>query len=87
MYKIINLFLTIFIILFFFNTFKFYSSNKNIKNINLNRSNIEGILRTKIIDIPILENDTNSVIEFNSTFSDETQDKKKRNFWDLLKVE
>ena len=87
MYKIINLFLTIFIILFFFNTYKYYSSNKNIKNINLNRSNIEGIIKKKIANIPILENDTSSVIEFNSTFFDETQDKKKRNFWDLLKIE
>ncbi len=87
MYKITNFFLTIFIILFFFNTYKFYSSNKNIKNINLNRSNIEEILKTKTIDVPILENDTSSVIEFNSTFSDETQDKKKRNYWDLLKIE
>ena len=87
MYKIINLFLIIFIILFFFNTFKYYSSNKNIKNINLNRSNIEEIIRKKIANIPILENDTSSVIEFNTTFFDETQDKKKRNFWDLLKIE
>ena len=87
MYKIINLFLIIFIILFFFNTFKYYSSNKNIKNINLNRSNIEEIIKKKIANIPILENDTSSVIEFNSTFFDETQDKKKRNFWDLLKIE
>ena len=87
MYKIINLFLTIFIILFFFNTYKYYSSNKNIKNINLNRSNIEEIIKKKIANIPILENDTSSVIEFNSTFFDETQDKKKRNFWDLLKIE
>jgi len=59
----------------------------NIKKINLNRSNIEGILKTKIIDIPILENDTSGAIEFNSSFFDETQDKKKRNYWDLLKVE
>tara|TARA_Y200000002_G_scaffold316709_1_gene275118 strand:- start:242 stop:505 length:264 start_codon:yes stop_codon:yes gene_type:complete len=87
MYKIINLFLIIFIILFFFNTYKYYSSNKNIKNINLNRSNIEEIIKKKIANIPILENDTSSVIEFNSTFFDETQDKKKRNFWDLLKIE
>ena len=87
MNKIINLSLTIFIILFFFNTYKFYSSSKNIKNINLNRSNIEGILKTKIIDIPILENDTSSAIEFNSTFFEEKLDKKKRNYWDLLKEE
>ena len=87
MYKIINLFLIIFIFLFFLNTYKYYSSSKNIKNINLNRSNIEKILKTKITNIPVLENDTNNVIEFNSTFFDETQDKKKRKFWDLLKIE
>ncbi len=87
MYKIINFFLIIIIFLFFLNTYKYYSSSKNIKNINLNRSNIEKILKTKITNIPVLENDTNNVIEFNSTFFDETQDKKKRKFWDLLKIE
>ncbi len=56
MYKIINLFFLIIIFLFFFNIYKYYSSNKNIKNINLNRSNIEEILKTKISNIPILEN-------------------------------
>ena len=70
MYRIINLIFTIFIILFFFNVFKFYSSNKNIKNINLNRTNIEDIVKTKISNIPILENDTENIIEFNSLFSD-----------------
>ena len=87
MYKLINLFFLIIIFLFFFNIYKYYSSNKNIKNINLNRSNIEEIIKTKISKIPILENDTNNVIEFNSSFSDEIQDNKKRNFWDLLKIE
>ena len=87
MNKIINLFLMILVILFFFNIFKYYSSSKNIKNINLNRSNIEEILKTKISNIPILENDTDNIIEFNSTFFDETEDKKKRNFWELLKIE
>ncbi len=87
MYKIINLFLIIVVILFFFNTYRYYSSDKNIKNINQNRSNIEAILKSKISNIPILKNDTDNVIEFNSSFSEETQDKKKRNFWDLLKVE
>ena len=87
MYKIINLFFVIIIILFFFNVYKYYSSNKNIKNINLNRSNIEEIVKTKISNIPILENDTDNVIEFNSSFSEEIQNNKKRSFWDLLKIE
>jgi len=86
MYRIINLIFTIFIILFFFNVFKFYSSNKNIKNINLNRTNIEDIVKTKISNIPILENDTENIIEFNSLFSDEIKNDEPRNFWDLFKV-
>ncbi|RPG98036.1 MAG: hypothetical protein CBC66_002400 [Candidatus Pelagibacter sp. TMED106] len=73
--------------LFFFNVYKYYSSNSNIKNINLNRLNIEEIVKTKITKIPILKNDTDNVIEFNSSFSDEIKDNKKRSFWDLLKIE
>ena len=87
MYKIVNLLFIIIIILFFFNIYNYYSSNKNIKTINLNRSNIEEIIKSKILNIPILENDTNSVIEFNSSFSEEIKDNKKRNFWNLLKIE
>ena len=87
MYKIINLFFLIIIFLFFLNIYKYYSSNKNIKNINLNRSNIEEILKTKISNIPILENDTNNVIEFNSSFSNEIKSNEQRNFWNLLKIE
>ena len=87
MYKIINLFFLIIIFLFFLNIYKYYSSNKNIKNTNLNRSNIEEILKTKISNIPILENDTNNVIEFNSSFSEEIKDNKSRSFWNLLKIE
>tara|TARA_X000000368_G_C22988528_1_gene693251 strand:- start:602 stop:865 length:264 start_codon:yes stop_codon:yes gene_type:complete len=85
MYKIINLFFVIIVFLFFFNIYKYYSSNKNIKNINLNRSNIEEIIKKKISDIPILKNDTNNVIEFNDSFDEEIKNNKKRSFWDLLK--
>ena len=87
MYKIINLFFLIIIFLFFFNVYNHYSSNKNIKNINLNRSNMEEIIKTKVSNIPILEDDTNNVIEFNSSFSEEIKNNKKRSFWDLLKIE
>ena len=85
MYKIINLFFLVIIFLFFFNTYKYYFSNKNIKNIILNRSNIEEIVKTKVTNIPILENDTNNVIEFNSSFSKEIKENKPRSFWNLLK--
>ena len=87
MYKILNLLFIIFIFLFFFNIYKYYSSNTNIKNVNLNRSNIDIIVDTKISNLPILQNDTDNVIEFNSSFLEEINDDKKRKFWDLLKIE
>ena len=86
MYKIINLFFIILILLFFFNIYNYYSSNKNIKNINLKRSNIEEILKEKTLNLTVLENDTNNVIEFNSSFSEEIKIEEQRNFWNLLKI-
>ena len=87
MYKIVNLFLLIIIFLFLFYIYKYYSSSNNIKKVNLNRSNIEKIVKNKILDVTILENDTDNVIEFNSSFPDEIKDNKPRSFWNLLKTE
>ena len=86
MYKIINLLFVLLILLFFFSVYNYYSSNKNIKNINLNRSSIDETLKNKISNLPILDNDTNDVIEFNSSPSDEIKDEEQRNFWHLLKI-
>ena len=85
MNKIINLIFLIIIILFFFNICAYYLSNKNIKNINLNRSSIEEIVQNKIPNLPVLKNDTNDIIEFNSSFSEEIKNNEPRSFWDLLK--
>ena len=71
--------------IFFFNIFIYYSSKKNIKNVNLNRTSINEILKEKTLNIPVLENDTDNVIEFNSSFSEEIQNNKPRNFWNLFK--
>ena len=86
MYKIINLFFAVLIFLFFFSIYNYYSSNKNIKNINLKRLNIEEILKNKTLNLPVLKNDTNNVIEFNSSFSDKNKSDEHRNFWNLLKI-
>ena len=85
MNKTVNFFYLITILVFFFYIYNYYSSNKNVKSINLNRINIDEILKNKISNLPILENDTNHVIEFNSSFSDQINKNEKRNFWDLLK--
>tara|TARA_B100001093_G_scaffold268056_1_gene256395 strand:+ start:351 stop:614 length:264 start_codon:yes stop_codon:yes gene_type:complete len=85
MSKIFNIFLGILILIFFFNIYSFYSSNKNLESKEFNRSNINQIINTKISNLPILKNDTNDVIEFNDGFSNEIVNDKPRSFWNLLK--
>ena len=85
MQRILSILFLILVIIFFAGTYKYYSSNKNIKDKELNRNNIDQILNDKISNLPILKNDTNNVIEFNDSFDEEIQDNKKRSFWDLLK--
>tara|TARA_B100002051_G_C16243294_1_gene396031 strand:- start:288 stop:551 length:264 start_codon:yes stop_codon:yes gene_type:complete len=85
MQKIISIFFLILVIIFFGSTFKYYSSNKNIKNKEFNRNNINQILNDRISNLPILMNDTDNVIEFNDGFSNEIKNDKPRSFWNLLK--
>ena len=85
MQKIVSIVFIILIIIFFGSTYKYYSSNKNIKNREFNRNNIDQILNDKISSLPILKNDTDNVIEFNDGFSNEIKNDKPRSFWNLLK--
>ncbi len=85
MKKAINIFLFLLVLIFFSITLKHYSSNKNISAKDFNRNNIDKILSTKISDLPILQNDTNNVIEFNDGYSNENKSDKPRSFWNLLK--
>ena len=87
MTKLINSFLAIIILIFFFTTYKYYSSNKNVEVKNFNRNNIDEIINTKISNLPILDSDTSNVIEFNDGFSNEIKNDKSRSFWNLLKSE
>ena len=73
------------IFLFTFNVYNYYSSNKNINIKEFNRINIEKILEKKIINLPVLINDTNNVIKFNNSLENEINDNKKRSFWNLLR--
>lgn len=82
MKKILNIFGIILIITFFFSTYKYYSSNKNIETKNYNRKNIDLIINSKISNLPILKNDTKNVIEFNNGYPNEID--KSRSFWNLL---
>ena len=85
MSKILNFFLGILILYFFFSIFNFYSSNKNLESKEFNRNNIEQIINNKVSNLPILKNDTDNVIIFNDVFSNETKSDKPRSFWKLLK--
>ena len=85
MNKFLNIFFFIFILIFFYSTYKFYSSNKNIQAKNYKRDNINEIINTKISNLPILTNDTENVIEFNDGFSNKLKNDKPRSFWNLLK--
>ena len=85
MQKILSIFFLILVIIFYGSTFKYYSSNKNIKNKKFNRNNIDQILNDKISSLSILKNDTDNVIEFNDGFSNEIKNDKPRSFWNLLK--
>ena len=84
MSKIINLFF-LFLFYFYFFTFKYYSSQNNIDAKEFNRKNIDEIINQKILDLPILENNTDNVIQFNDGYSNEIKDEKSRSFWNLLK--
>ena len=86
MRKVVDILLLVLIILFIFNIFKYYSSNKNIENTNFNRINVDKLLKSKINNLPILENDTDNIIVFNDMFSEQLQNDAPRSFWDLLKL-
>ena len=87
MKKVLNIFFLILVIIFFLGTYKYYSSSNNIEIKNYNRTNINKIIEDKISNIPILENDTHNVIEFNDGYSNKMQNNKPRSFWNLLKSE
>lgn len=76
------IFLLIFIFVFFI--ISTYISDKNKKKINLNRSNNYTKIEEKLSSLPILKNDTDDVIIFNSGYEN-NNNKIKRNFWDLFK--
>ena len=85
MIKGLNILFITLTLIFFFNTYKFYTSSKNLKSKNLIRKNIDQIISEKILNIPTLDNDTNNVIEFNNSLSDKINGNKPRSFWKLLK--
>ena len=63
--------------------FIIYFSSDNRNKIIKNRSNFNYNMQKKNLNLPILENDTNNIIEYN--FEGSKNNKiKKRYFWNLL---
>ena len=85
MNKIMNIFFFGITLIFFLSTYKYYSSNNNIDVKKFNRKNIDKIITNKISNLPILNNDTNNVIEFNDGYTNDIKGDKTRGFWNLLK--
>jgi hypothetical protein len=86
MFKVLNIFFLLIILFFAWSTFKYYSSSKNIKIKDFNRNNINQIINNKMSNIPTLKSDTNNVIEFNNSITNEVIKDKPRSFWKLLKI-
>ena len=84
--KIVNSFHFIFIILLLSYVIIVYFSKDVSSKINQNRSNYSKNIETRVLEIPLLKNDTDNVINFNLQNNVEKKIKK-RYFWNLLKDE
>ncbi len=74
---------TLFLVSFFtfiFFLINFYFSDENIKRINKSRFNYLNKLDKYILDLPLLENDTNNIIEYKKN----NKNKKYNLFWELI---
>ena len=72
----------IIIALFLFFTGKYYFSDENIKKSYRSQKNIDEKIKVYAKNLPILENDTNDIIEY--VKQTDKKKKKKFNFWKLL---
>ena len=85
MNKIVKFVVIIIVLSFFSFSFNYYISEKNINTVKNNRENLESKILESTSALPLLLNDTNNVIEFNSGFEDSNKQNFKRSFWELFK--
>ena len=83
--NIIKFLILALILSFFMTTYNYYISEKNIDTVKNNRKNQEINVLRNISNLPVLLNDTDGVIEFNSGFNNSNEQKFKRSFWELFK--
>ena len=82
--NILSVAIFLLLISFFYFVLSSYFSNNQELMIKKNRERSLHELKNKIAELPILINNTNNVIEFNSGF-DIHNNKIERNFWNLFK--
>jgi predicted PurR-regulated permease PerM len=82
--NIFSVLVFIFIIFFLFLVISTYFSNSQEKKINKNRKEIIQKINDNLHKLPVLINDTNNVIKFNSGSKNENIETE-RNFWKLFK--
>ena len=82
--NILSVLIFLFTISFLFLVTNTYFSNNQQIMIKKNREKILQTIQDKINGLPILVNDTENVIEYNSGF-EEDKNNIKRNFWKLFK--
>ena len=86
MKNFINFLSVLIVIIFFFLTINYYFSSTHIEMIQKKRKNIEQLNIYNNNSLPIIENNTKGVIEFNSGYNNQKNDNFKRNFWDLFNI-
>ena len=82
--NILSVIIFLLFISFLFFVFKVYLSENQRYEIKKNRSTHKQLIQNDIVNLPVLTNDTNDVIEFNSGFENKNT-KTKRKFWKLFK--
>lgn len=82
--NLLKLILLTMTILFLILVFTYYLSDKNIDLIKKNRK-IDPFKYKISLELPILKDNTDDVIEFNSGYENLDNKRIKRNFWNLIK--
>ena len=82
--KIKNIVYLISAILFIFMTASFYLSEKNKNLIIKSRIYFDDKLNSDLQNLPLLESDTEDVIEYKNYIEEFKNKKKKRKFWELI---
>ena len=81
-FKLISL---LFIILFFYTVINFYFSNENYETLKENRIRDNEVFEKYLSNLPLIKNDTDNVIEYNSGYEENNNENSKRRFWELFK--